>query len=353
MDGMKQNSVPSAALGVRVRKYDIQQRFYISLDGTGYYTKQKMTAEQPCPASHYRCTSEWLHCLPAYTRCNGFSDCVHGEDEQDCEVNACPGFYRCWGASTVCVHWDHLCDGWGQCPQRDDELMCDMLTCPEGCLCQGHSFICGNTFQAHLFPQLRYVDGWWRFSKNSTTVTSSVAWFAGFLMSLIPFLPGLSHWGLRGQSGLCRLALFQDYDSSTKFRWFTVLVIINFILSLTVTAGQVVIYRKLPTYRIGLDPARRSVYTSVHVTGKMAVTGVVCWLSFGLVTVAGLRGVSVAARLHGHLVVWVLPVQSALGPLLYLTTVITQPRGQVREERLLQVLKSHLERQERNKKVNK
>ncbi|KAL8604657.1 hypothetical protein ACOMHN_013437 [Nucella lapillus] len=108
---------------------DRQQWVYVSLDGTGYFTRHVMPADQLCPDSHYPCQADSLYCLPVYTRCNGLSDCVHGEDEQNCETVTCPGFYRC-RSSTVCVHGDHLCDGWGQCPQRDDELMCD-LTCPE------------------------------------------------------------------------------------------------------------------------------------------------------------------------------------------------------------------------------
>ncbi|KAL8617265.1 hypothetical protein ACOMHN_067702 [Nucella lapillus] len=130
--------------------------FYVNLDGAGYFTQQRMSSDDSCPHSHYRCPSEWLYCLPVYTRCNGFSDCIHGEDEHDCDAMACPGFYQCQ-ASRICVHGDHLCDGWGQCPQRDDELACDVI-CPEDCLCQGHVFLCNRPFPSDLFPELRYLD---------------------------------------------------------------------------------------------------------------------------------------------------------------------------------------------------
>ena len=141
----------------RFSKYQNKNNsFLINLDGSGYFTQQVMNLTDPCPRTHYRCTKEWFYCLPIYTRCNGFSDCVFQEDERDCEGWTCPGLYRCRD-STVCVHADHMCDGRPQCPQRDDEWLCDM-TCPAQCLCQGHAFLCPQPFSAHLFPQLRYLD---------------------------------------------------------------------------------------------------------------------------------------------------------------------------------------------------
>ena len=133
-----------------------QQQLLINLDGHGYFTLQVMNITQPCPDTHYRCRADCIYCLPVYTRCNGYNDCVYHEDERDCETVTCPGLYRCRG-STVCLHADHMCDGWPQCPQRDDEWLCDM-TCPVQCLCQGHAFQCPQPFSAHLYPQLRFLD---------------------------------------------------------------------------------------------------------------------------------------------------------------------------------------------------
>ena len=143
---------------VKVSKTPKQrQQVLINLDGKGYFTQQPMDIGESCPHTHYRCRAELIYCLPVYTRCNGYNDCVYHEDETNCETAACPGFYRCRD-STVCVHADHMCDGWPQCPQRDDEWLCDM-TCPAQCVCQGHAFLCPEPFSAHLFPQIRYLDG--------------------------------------------------------------------------------------------------------------------------------------------------------------------------------------------------
>ncbi|KAL8609058.1 hypothetical protein ACOMHN_059871 [Nucella lapillus] len=62
---------------------DTKHWLYLNLDGAGYFTQQGMATDNSCPNSHYRCQAESLYCLPVYTRCNGFADCIHGEDEQD------------------------------------------------------------------------------------------------------------------------------------------------------------------------------------------------------------------------------------------------------------------------------
>ena len=121
-----------------------------------YVSVEELNMSDPCPVTHYRCTRELFNCLPIFTRCNGVFDCIFQEDERDCESRTCHGLYRCRD-STVCVHADHMCDSLPQCPQRDDEWLCDM-TCPLQCLCHGHALMCRQSFAAHLFPQLRYLD---------------------------------------------------------------------------------------------------------------------------------------------------------------------------------------------------
>ncbi|KAL8623363.1 hypothetical protein ACOMHN_058612 [Nucella lapillus] len=234
---------------------------YINLDGSGYFTHHVITRSQPCPDSHYFCSSEPVNCLPIYTRCNEFSDCTDGEDEQDCEGVTCSGLYQCQ-ASTVCLHGDHLCDGWGQCPQRDDELMCD-VTCPEGCLCEGHSFLCLNPFLAEAFPQLRYLDA------------------TGSKMSLCVF-----------------------------------------------TTNAYLVYLSLSSCSI----ANISLIRLPNLQ----------YISFTNNYIASVKGVTVFKEIHGTLVVFMLPFNSALNPLLTLWSIVTQRRLQVAEQRLIHGLQSRL-----------
>ena len=167
-----------------------------------FFIVKKMDAHTACPNTHYRCPGDYNDCFPVYTRCNGWYDCLGREDEEGCEDMSCPGFYRCVH-STVCVDGGQLCDGWPHCPQWDDELVCD-LTCPPQCLCQGHAFLCPQPFSAHLFPQLRYLDG------QGSGMTPSDVSHNHYLVSL-----SLSGCGLRVVSALTNSNL-QDLDLSNN-----------------------------------------------------------------------------------------------------------------------------------------
>ena len=156
LDGTEEQGCDNHFQKFVVRFFRQQPPVIIHMDGRGSFTGVAMTADDPCPETHFRCHGQQVYCMPVYLRCNQVKDCPNGEDELQCDVAVCPGYYRCRG-STVCLHPSHVCDGWPQCPQRDDELLCN-VTCPAVCQCQGLAFVCRRSFPAADYPELRYLD---------------------------------------------------------------------------------------------------------------------------------------------------------------------------------------------------
>ncbi len=87
---------------------------------------------------HFKCSSSY--CIPYSLVCNGRTDCQDGVDEIHCKV-PCPGMHKC-RKSTICVHSYSICDGENHCPLSDDEELCDVGACPNGCNCSGYSLVC-------------------------------------------------------------------------------------------------------------------------------------------------------------------------------------------------------------------
>ena len=150
----------------RCKHYTIPDRTFqdfpmlVDFHKTGDIVRMSLGADRGsmdanCPETHFWCLDK-RYCLPVFVRCNGVYDCPSHEDEKGCDVYTCPGFYRC-RASKVCLHVTYVCDDWPLCPQHDDELLCD-LQCPLQCVCHGLAFFCRQTFVAHRFPDLRYLD---------------------------------------------------------------------------------------------------------------------------------------------------------------------------------------------------
>ncbi|KAL8613524.1 hypothetical protein ACOMHN_007567 [Nucella lapillus] len=112
---------------------------------------------------------------------------------------------------TATVQHSMVCDFRQDCPDNSDESFCEHPS--------RTGFLCSN-------------------GKWFTVAACTVSWCVGSLLSLVPFLPGLSSWGLQGQAGLCRLAALDNPQSSHCFKWFTVIVILNFLLCLMTVAGH-------------------------------------------------------------------------------------------------------------------
>ncbi len=94
----------------------------------------------------YICTNSFkcpqLYCIPYRRLCDGYNDCIHGDDEKGCDNYACVGMLKCSDAP-YCVHPIEMCDGVRNCQAGDDEVVC-VHPCTLYCTCLAYANQCNN-----------------------------------------------------------------------------------------------------------------------------------------------------------------------------------------------------------------
>ena len=184
------------------------------------------------------------------------------------------------------------------------------------------------------FPHSTY-----RFSKRSAAVACGVTWLVGILLASMPLFPPLSHWGSYGQTALCNPALNGRYNGSSNVCFFHAILSFSVLVCITVLCSLVMIYRATPRHRVLIEKNTNPAYTSVDLWMKFAVLDVARWTAVTTASILVLAGVA-GAEINLFMVAMVLPVSSAVNPLLCLWHAVAYRRRQKQEERLLGVLKS-------------
>uniref|UniRef100_A0A4W6FVJ7 Low density lipoprotein receptor-related protein 5 n=1 Tax=Lates calcarifer TaxID=8187 RepID=A0A4W6FVJ7_LATCA len=79
-----------------------------------------------CSAFQFQCDKGG--CIDAQRRCNGEPDCADNSDEQDCETICPPNQFRC--GDNQCITKKQQCDNYSDCPDGSDELACEYVSPP-------------------------------------------------------------------------------------------------------------------------------------------------------------------------------------------------------------------------------
>ncbi|KAK7095196.1 hypothetical protein V1264_006640 [Littorina saxatilis] len=175
-----------------------------------------------------------------------------------------------------------------------------------------------------------------KFRTKSALVASFLVWTVGFMMAAIPLLPMTSHWEFYGQSAICMpmpitSETFQGHGFSSGF------IVVNFVLFIFIVTGLSIIYSSVQSEVLS--------QTSQDVTFARRLFAVVasdaaCWLLIGILGLLASAGVPIPGEVNEALAIFVLPLNSALNPFIYVFNMMDEARRTALELKLMVMLQA-------------
>ena len=178
-----------------------------------------------------------------------------------------------------------------------------------------------------------------RFTKRSAALASGVTWFVGISLASIPLLPGPSRFGHYNQTAICSLVLQDERSFGRDYLFLHTVYILNLLICVMICVMQAVASRKTSRNRALTDPRTNPLSSSGHLLMQVAVTTVACWISINTASVfSSVGGAHLGVNVFMAIVV--LPLSSAVNPVLCLWHAVAYKRRQKQEERLLHLLRT-------------
>ncbi|KAK6961063.1 G-protein coupled receptor GRL101 [Biomphalaria glabrata] len=180
-------------------------------------------------------------------------------------------------------------------------------------------FICLITLDRFL--TITYPFGEYRLPKLLTRVLFTLAWLLGIILAAVPLI--ISDWEIYSSNSLC-LALPLSSKSLRGWEFsFVVYVGVNFILFILIAFGQVAIfvniYRRKQSMSF-LKKCRKRRLEDLAVAKKLAFVAIsdfLCWFPIGVIGYFSMKGHTFDRDVYAWFAVFVLPINSALNPIIY------------------------------------
>ncbi|KAL8585571.1 hypothetical protein ACOMHN_050330 [Nucella lapillus] len=189
------------------------------------------------------------------------------------------------------------------------------------------------------FIVLRFPFTTLRFRGTSASIASLLTWIIGLCLAMIPLLPANSQWEFYSQSSICIPLSVTDEKFKGRMYSLSVFIIFNFGLFLLISCGQAFIYWSVQRNALASTSTRRS--HDVTIARRLitvAVTDFMCWFPIGLCGLLALNRVPVPEEMNIALIVFILPLNSALNPFLYTFNSLADKARKANEVRMLQWL---------------
>ena len=188
---------------------------------------------------------------------------------------------------------------------------------------------------------IRFPFGQHRLLPATVVTLSCLAWGVGITLAAVPLLPWTNHWKLYSSNAVCLgLPLLPGKAPGWQFST-AVFIVLNFLLFLGIASGQLAIFRAASAHRRAapvttsynsstfnshwstqLSPRMREDVAIARRLAAVAFTDLLCCIPIGVLGLLSLRGHSLGGEAYAWTAVFILPINSALNPLLYSLPVI-------------------------------
>ncbi|XP_069141896.1 G-protein coupled receptor GRL101-like [Argopecten irradians] len=169
------------------------------------------------------------------------------------------------------------------------------------------------------FLSMKFLFRQHKLNKRKIILACLIVWILCFTIAVIPLLP-LSYFSgqFYSRSAVC-LALPLTRDKPAGWEYGSaVFIILNFVIFICIAVGQILIYREVSTSDQVLKSQRR-VQDAVIARSLFLVvfSDFLCWFPLGLMGILAFSGNRISSEVYAWTAVFILPINSALNPILY------------------------------------
>ena len=224
----------------------------------------------------------------------------------------------------------------GEYARHDTAWLKSDLCRAAGCLSTVSSevssfFILFITIDRYLV--IKFPFGQHRLSSAGVFILSFLAWGVGLILATVPLLPWTENWNLYSSNAVCLgLPLLPEKRAGWQFST-AVFLVLNFLLCLCIASGQLAIYIAASAHRRSaaasvtygntsswsgdISPRMKQDMVLARRLATVAFTDLLCWVPIGVLGLLSLGGHNLGSEAYAWMAVFVMPVNSALNPMLY------------------------------------
>ncbi|XP_061186566.1 G-protein coupled receptor GRL101-like [Saccostrea echinata] len=190
------------------------------------------------------------------------------------------------------------------------------------------------------FLAIKYTISEKRISRRGAIFICLFIWTLSLLMATLPVFPFPTSFfdEFYSQSGVC-ISLPLSVIRKVGWQYSMIIFVgLNTFLFIGILTGQIAIF--VEALKIGKDVRTSKIRDREISLAKtliaIVITDMFCWIPIGIIGTVTFFGTEVSIEVYAWIIVLVLPINSALNPILYTLTAVVRQKGQLHMKRLTQ-----------------